>query len=117
MSKAGNVTGEGPGRRRFDETFRRHAVELSLRGDRTAKEVARELGISDWTLYRWRLKYAARPAAKVGKELPSSPEEMEQEIRQLRSEVVRLRERENILKKSLGILSETPESGMPRSKL
>jgi hypothetical protein len=27
-----------------------------------------------------------------------------------------MQERENMLKKSLGILSETPESGMPRSK-
>jgi len=30
--------------------------------------------------------------------------------------VMRMRERENVLKKSLGILSETPESGMPRSR-
>ena len=33
---------------------------------------------------------------------------------QLRYELVRMREREDALKKSLGILSETPERGMPR---
>lgn len=43
-------------------------------------------------------------------------EEAEQEIARLRSEVIRMREREVVLKKSLGILSETPESGMPRLK-
>ena len=36
------------------------------------------------------------------------------EIGRLRAEVIRMREREVVLKKSLGILSETPESGMPR---
>jgi transposase-like protein len=34
------------GHRRFDETFKRHAVELSLRAERTVKAVAEELGIS-----------------------------------------------------------------------
>ena len=34
----------------------------------------------------------------------------------LRAELIRMRERENVLKKSLGILSETLESGMPRFK-
>jgi phage tail tube protein FII len=38
----------GPGaspRRKFDETYKRHAVELTLHGDRTVKTVAKELGI------------------------------------------------------------------------
>jgi hypothetical protein len=46
---------------------------------------------------------------------PRSSEEKDEEIRRLRAEVGRLRERETILKKSLGILSETPGSGMPES--
>ena len=40
---------------------------------------------------------------------------LRREIARLRAEVVRLRERETILKKSLGILSEPPGSGMPGS--
>jgi hypothetical protein len=43
-------------------------------------------------------------------------EQAEQEISRLRAEVLRMRERETVLKKTLGILSETPESGMPRLK-
>ena len=48
--------------------------------------------------------------------VPQTMEEKDEEIRQLRAEVVRMREREIVLKKSLGILSETPGSGMPRSR-
>jgi len=103
-------------RRQFDETFKRHAVELTLRGERTSKAVAEELGISPDRLYLWRGLYAPKPSglaqAKPGRTL----EQLEEDNRQLRAEVLRLREREIVLKKSLGILSETPESGMPRSR-
>ena len=94
-----------------DETYKRHAVELSLRGDRTIKQVAEELVVSTWVLYRWRKVYG--PAVKGLGAAPQTMEEKDAEIRRLRAELVRMREREIVLKKSLGILSETPESGMP----
>jgi transposase-like protein len=108
-----NGSGATP-RRKFDETYKRHAVELTLHGDRSVKTVARELGIPAWALYEWRKLYAPRPGD--GGVAPQTLEEAEEEIGRLRAEVIRLREREIVLKKSLGILSETPESGMPRSK-
>lgn len=98
-------------RRKFDEAYQRHAVELTLSPGRTVKTVAKEMGITPSRLYSWRSKYAARPGA-----VPRTPAEFEEENRGLRAEVIRLREREIVLKKSLGILSETPESGMPKSK-
>ncbi len=101
-------------RRKFDETYRRHAVELTLHGDRTVKAVAKELGLPVWQLYEWRKLYAPRPGD--GGPTPATLEEAVQENERLRAEVIRLRERESVLKKSLGILSETPESGMPRSR-
>jgi transposase-like protein len=76
--------------------------------------VAQELGVSESMLYDWRRKYAARPGAETG--APQNLEDATKEIERLRGELVRMQERENVLKKSLGILSETPESGMPRSK-
>jgi len=99
-------------RRKFDETYKRNAVALTLHGDRTVKQVAKELGLPNWQLYEWRKLYAPRPGE--GGPKPQTLEEAEQEIGRLRSEVIRMREREVVLKKSLGILSETPESGMPR---
>ncbi len=101
-------------RRKFDETYKRHAVELTLHGDRTVKTVAKELGLPAWQLYEWRKLYAPRPGD--GGPPPQTLEDAVQENERLRAEVIRLRERESVLKKSLGILSETPESGMPRSR-
>lgn len=112
-----HVTKEGGGgkpRRQYDENYKRHAVELTLQGNRTIAAVAHELGVAESMLYDWRRKYAARPAAATGQ--PQSMEEANREIARLRGELVRMQEREIILKKSLGILSETPESGMPKWK-
>ena len=112
---SGNQSGGGAKpRRQYDENYKRHAVELSLRGDRPVGAVARELGVPEGVLYDWRKRYAPRPGATTG--APQSLEQATEEIARLRGEVVRLQEREIILKKSLGILSETPESGMPKSK-
>jgi len=108
-----NETGATP-RRKFDETYKRHAVELTLHGDRTVKTVAKELGLPSWQLYEWRKIYAPRPGD--GGPPPQTLEEAEKEISRLRAELIRMRERETVLKKSVGILSETSESGMPRLK-
>ena len=49
-----NGSGATP-RRKFDETYKRHAVELTLQGDRTVKTVAKDLGLPAWQLYDWRM--------------------------------------------------------------
>ena len=104
-------------RQKYDETYKRHAVELSLSTTRTVRAVAQELGVTQSMLYRWRELYAPRPSGDDdGPDGPRTLEQAEAENRQLRAEVIRMRERETVLKKSLGILSETPESGMPRLK-
>jgi transposase len=114
MNKADqNGSGASP-RRQYDETYKRHAVELTLRDDRTVKAVARELGIPAWALYEWRKVYGPRPGDP--RPAPQSLAEAEKEIAELRAEVVRMRERESILKKAMGMLSEPPASGMPRSR-
>ena len=97
-------------RRRYDETFKRHAVDLTLQGGRRVTVVAQELGVPESMLYAWRRQYAPRPPS------PKSLEEAEAEISRLREEIVRMREREIVLKKSLGILSETPGRSMPKSR-
>jgi transposase-like protein len=76
--------------------------------------VAKELGIPAWALYEWRKLYAPRPGDSGP--APQTLAEAEKEIGRLRAELIRMREREIVLKKSVGILSETSESGMPRLK-
>ena len=103
-------------RRYFDETYKRHAVELTLSPGRTIKAIAKELGIAPGALYSWRKQFSSRIGLNGIADHPRNFEESEEENRRLRAEVIRLREREIVLKKSLGILSETPESGMPKLK-
>ena len=105
---------QGRPRRHHDEDYKRHAVALTLQGQRTIKAVAQELGVGESMLYEWRKRYAVRPGHDCA--APTSLEQAQQEIARLRGELVRMQERETVLKKSLGILSETPGSGMPRSK-
>ena len=105
---------EGRPRRQYDEDYKRHAVALTLQRQRTVRAIAHELGVSAGMLYTWRKQFAPRPGHEGAQ--PQSLEQAQQEIVRLRGEVVRLQEREIVLKKSLGILSETPGSGSPRSK-
>ena len=104
-------------RRRYDDAFKRRAVELSERGDRVIGEIAHELGLTADTLYRWRVEHGV--ATRQGVEVPSAPRsvtELERENRELRAKLADMEARETILKKSLGILSEAPGSGMPKWK-
>ena len=111
--KERNGAGATP-RRKFDETYKRHAVELTLHGDRAVKTVAQELGLPAWQRYEWRKLFAPRPGESGP--APQTLAEAAKEIRRLRAELIRMREREIVLKKSVGILSETPARGRPRSK-
>lgn len=101
-------------RRQYDEDYKRQAVELTLHGKRTVRQVATELGVTESLLYEWRHRFAPRPGVDTG--APRTLEEATAEITRLRTELGRMQERENVLKKSLGILSETPGSGLPRSR-
>ena len=89
--------------RRYDCEFKTNAVALVQSG-RPIAAVARQLGVSAWSLGRW------VHAAKTG--LPqrepktlSAATDAERELRRLRQENDSLRRQRDILKKALGILS------------
>ena len=44
-------------RHRYDDEFKKNAVNLSYASNKTVKEIAGDLGISVSLLYRWRKKY------------------------------------------------------------
>jgi len=89
---------------RYDEAFKRSAVEHYDRHGGTIQRTAQELGINYWTLRGWiqaqRPQQAPVPALR-------NLAEAETEIARLRAELVRVSEQRDILKKSLGILSHT----------
>ncbi len=94
--------------KRYDEAFKRQAVEHWLRSSRPGTQVARELGISYPALKDWKRRY-------YGDVTPSHPD-LAAENRALKAELQRVREQRDILKKTLGILSEPPKNATAASR-
>ncbi|HWT82492.1 MAG TPA: transposase [Candidatus Methylomirabilis sp.] len=97
---------QGPGsRKRYTEEFKRSVVDHWQTSGKTTAQMAQEFGINIWNLRDWKRQYGsvARP---VDGPLPKTPEEMRREIQQLRKELARVTMQRDILKKTMGILSE-----------
>ena len=95
-------------RRKFDETFKREAVQNWLASGKSAEVIAQELGLNANRLYAWRHRFAPATAggsAAAGAK-PGSPVDLESQLDATRRELARVREQRDILKKTLGILSE-----------
>jgi len=90
-------------RRKYTEEFKREAVRLMETSSKPIAEVARDLGINDNNLYRWRGLYGKQPQANTN----GSVGEMEAELKQLRRELEVLRQERDILKKAMSIVSRS----------
>ena len=102
--------GAKPARKQYDPNFRRRAVELWEASGKSAPQVAPELGILPKRLYVWRS--ALQPKVPPPPPAPRSPEVLAQENAELRQEIAHLRQQRDILKKTLGILSESPSNAI-----
>jgi len=95
-------------RRKFDEPFKREAVQHWLASGKSAEVIAQELGLNANRLYAWRNRFA--PAAAGGRAAagakPGSPVDLQSQLDATRRELARVREQRDIFKKTLGILSE-----------
>jgi transposase len=112
MKKPASMS-ETKSRRKFDMAFKREALAMWANSSKSATEIASELGLdSPNILYIWRQKLTA-PSSNSGSQTPA---EQAAEIQELRRENERLRQQRDILKKTLGILSEPPGSGMKGSR-
>ena len=94
-------------RRYYDEAFKRAAVEHCQRNGGDVSGTANELGINYWTLRDWvdGARTARNHTAGASGLRTRSTTELESENRELNAELARVREQRDILKKSLGILS------------
>jgi transposase len=100
----------------YTEQYKQEALELWRASGRSAAKVAAELGIRPPLLYRWaRLERVPNNTSKPVRKPERSLEALEAEIRRFRAENAKLLEQREVLKKSLGILSEVPHRGMPES--
>src|SRR4051812_40601761 len=101
-------------RRKFDRTFKQEAVNHWLASDHSAEVIARELGITSNQLYAWRKRFA--PADAGGRAAsgakPATLAEAQIQLEAAQREIRHLREQRDILKKTLGIISEPPLNGI-----
>ena len=99
-------------RRKFDDTFKRQAVQNWLRSGKSAEVVGQELGIHPDRIYAWRNRFAPAGAgggAPAGAK-PGSQADLLSQLEAALRENRHLREQRDILKKTLGILSEPPKN-------
>lgn len=93
-------------RKSYPEAFKREAVRLMETSGKPIAQIARDLGVKDNHLYRWRGLYGSqRQAATNGS--PASVAELEAEVKRLRREVEVLRQERDILKKAMSIVSRS----------
>jgi len=95
--------------KRYDESFKRSAVELWLQGGKSVQQIAAELGISDQSLKNWKRQLAALPATGPGQR---SVPQLEEENRRLKRELQHVSRQRDILKKTLGIISNPNDNGL-----
>ena len=103
--------------KRYSKAFKEEAVRLLVTGDKSARVLAYELGISDVALCKWKreaLHNGDHSEQAKPNGIQISRQVLEQENLRLKKEVESLRQQREILKKSLGILSVEPlQGGMP----
>jgi transposase len=97
-----------PQSKRYDEAFKRQAVEHWMQSGKAGTQIAAELGLSYPSLKEWKRRY-------YGEATPVRAD-LEAENRALKAELARVREQRDILKKTLGILSEPSRNASNGSK-
>jgi len=91
-------------RSKYSSAFKISAVKLVLEEKRRVSDVARDLGIGENMLWRWKKEYEdSNDSAFPGKG-HLSPEDEEQ--RKIQREILDLKEENEILKKALAIFSK-----------
>ena len=98
---------EGKVRRKYDREFKEGAVRLVIENGKTLAGTARDLGITENMLSRWKKEYLEdREHAFPGKGR-MKPEDLE--LHQLKKRIADLEQEREILKKALAIFSKHPK--------
>ena len=95
---------------KYTQEFKNSTIQLALNSEKSAYQIAQDLGMSDKTLYAWLRDY--RKKHHLISELPnrttnSSPKEsLEEENRRLRKENSKLKMEKDILKKAAAFFAK-----------
>jgi len=86
-------------RRKFDETFKREAVQNWLNSGKSAEVVGEELGLTAKLLYAWRKLVPAVAGGRATAAKPGSMAELQGQLDAAQRELRHVREQCTILKK------------------
>lgn len=94
----------------YSEAFRKEAVKLADRPDRTATDVAKELGIHPGQIYNWRTQFnkLSKGQFTVADGTNYSVAE-KAEIRKLKKQIADLKEERDFLKKATAYFAKDDE--------
>ena len=90
-------------RKQYTDEFKREAVRLAKERGNLA-QVARDLGIHDTLLQRWKKRLETCPE----RPFPGNGNPQDPEMAQIKRELARLQEENQILKKAVGIFTKAP---------
>ncbi len=94
----------------YPEAFRKQAVKLADQPDRTAADVARELGIHPGQIYNWRTQFNKLSKGQFSVADGTNYSVAEKaEIRKLKKEVAELKEERDFLKKATAYFAKHDE--------
>ena len=109
--------------RKFDDAFRRRAVEMVLEEGRSVAQVAQELGVSQYSIYEWKRKFFPMSRGEGESERTSAEPATAEEVAALRRlvreqahQIDYLTQQREVLKKSLGIVCENPNNATGPSR-
>lgn len=92
----------------YPESFRREAVRLADQPDRTAADVARELGIHVGQIYNWRTQFNKLSKGQFTVADGTNYSQQEKaEIRKLKKRVAELEQERDFLKKATAYFAKT----------
>ena len=97
----------GEKRRKYDRAFKYEAVKLVTEGGRSVAEAARNLGIHENLLWKWKREYLEDSEHAFPGKGRLKPQD--EAVRRLQRELADVREERDILKKALAIFSKGPK--------
>lgn len=92
-------------RAHYEMDYKKSVVDHLITSGKSMSVVAKEFGVNHWVLRDWKRQFAPELIAAL-EPVPETPESMKTEIKKLRLELERVTRQREILKKTLGIISE-----------
>ncbi len=96
----------------FDKSFKQQAVQLALTSNQPIAKTAKELGVSESTLYAWVSSAKSQKvtsATSTGTSKEMDVEKLHEELLKLRKDNQRLKETCEILKKATAYFANDPK--------